>query len=166
MLDNSRGSFDWRISCSTDPLLKSRLQLLKWLTDLRATNLLNLKTHLAKRFSEILNVWHFVLDVIRDVKWARSWDYCASHIGDQRRLRQTCACAQSRHRAFAVRTHNVCKSTKGPSKNQISSATGWLRMRVWGMSLRRTKSTLISWHLWCQILFANWYNSKYLEEAL
>ena len=26
-----------------------------------------------------------------------------------------------------------------------SSPTGWLRMHVWGMSLRRTKSTIISW---------------------
>ena len=27
-----------------------------------------------------------------------------------------------------------------------SSPTGWLRMRVWRMSLRRAKSTIISWH--------------------
>ena len=33
-----------------------------------------------------------------------------------------------------------------PTKNQTSSTTGWLRMRVWRMSLRRTKSTIISWH--------------------
>ena len=30
-------------------------------------------------------------------------------------------------------------------KNQTSSPTGWLRMRDWRMSLRRTKSTIISW---------------------
>ena len=30
-------------------------------------------------------------------------------------------------------------------KNQTSSPTGWLRMRVWRMSLRRTKSAVISW---------------------
>ena len=30
-------------------------------------------------------------------------------------------------------------------KNQTSSSTGWLRMRVWRMSLRRTKSAMISW---------------------
>ena len=34
---------------------------------------------------------------------------------------------------------------KGPTKNQTSSPTGWLRMRVWKMSLRRTKSAIISW---------------------
>ena len=31
-------------------------------------------------------------------------------------------------RAFAVRTHEAW--TKGPTKNQTSSPTGWLRMRV------------------------------------
>ena len=30
--------------------------------------------------------------------------------------------------------------------NQTSSPTGWLRMHVWRMSLRRMKSTIISWH--------------------
>ena len=30
-------------------------------------------------------------------------------------------------------------------KKQTSSPTGWLRMRVWRMSLRRTKRTIISW---------------------
>ena len=35
--------------------------------------------------------------------------------------------------------------TKGPTKNQTSSPTGWLRMRVWKMNLRRTKSAIISW---------------------
>ena len=33
----------------------------------------------------------------------------------------------------------------GPTKNQTSSPTGWLRMHVWRMSLRRTKNTIISW---------------------
>ena len=32
------------------------------------------------------------------------------------------------------------------TKNQTFSPTGWLRMRVWRMSLRRMKSTIISWH--------------------
>ena len=32
-----------------------------------------------------------------------------------------------------------------PTKNQTSSPTGWLCMCVWRMSLRRTKSTIISW---------------------
>ena len=34
---------------------------------------------------------------------------------------------------------------KGLTKNQTSSPTGWLCMRVWRMSLRRTKSMIISW---------------------
>ena len=42
-------------------------------------------------------------------------------------------------RAFAVRTHEVW----GPTKNQISSPTEWLRMCIWRMSLRRTNSTII-----------------------
>ena len=33
---------------------------------------------------------------------------------------------------------------KGPAEKQTSSATWWLRMRVWRMSLRRTKRTIIS----------------------
>ena len=33
-------------------------------------------------------------------------------------------------RAFAVRTHEVWKKTKGPTKNETSSPTGWLRMPV------------------------------------
>ena len=34
---------------------------------------------------------------------------------------------------------------KGSAKHQISSPIEWLRMRVWKMSLRRTKSTIISY---------------------
>ena len=49
-------------------------------------------------------------------------------------------------RAFAVCTHEEWKQTKGPTKIQTSSANGWLRMRVWRMSLQRTKSAIISWH--------------------
>ena len=33
-------------------------------------------------------------------------------------------------RAFAVRTHEVSKQTKGPTKNQTSNPIGWLSMRV------------------------------------
>ena len=33
-------------------------------------------------------------------------------------------------RAFAVRTHEVWKQTKGPTKNQTFCSTGWLRMLV------------------------------------
>ena len=53
---------------------------------------------------------------------------------------------RSLSRAFAVRTHEEWKSTKGPTKNLTSSPTGWLRMRVWRMSLWRKKSAIISWH--------------------
>ena len=49
-------------------------------------------------------------------------------------------------RAFAVRTHEVWKKKKGPTKNQTSSPTAWLRMHVWRMSLRKMKSAIISWH--------------------
>ena len=45
-------------------------------------------------------------------------------------------------RAIAVHTHEVWK---GPTKNQTSSATGWLGMRIWRMILRRAKSAVISW---------------------
>ena len=48
-------------------------------------------------------------------------------------------------RAFAVRPHEVWKQTKGPTKYQTSSPTGWLHMRVWRLHLRRTKSAIISW---------------------
>ena len=49
-------------------------------------------------------------------------------------------------RAFAFRKHEVWKWTKGPSKNQTSGPTWWLRRQFWRMSLRRTKGTIISWH--------------------
>ena len=47
-----------------------------------------------------------------------------------------------------------------PTKNQTSSPTGWLRMRDWRISLRRTKSTIISWDgsnalLWCFFISVN-----------
>ena len=47
-------------------------------------------------------------------------------------------------RASAVRTHEIWKWTKIPTKNQISSLTWWLHMPVWRMSLRKT-SAIISW---------------------
>ena len=75
---------------------------------------------------------------------ASSWDYGTYHIGDQQRLRwawHPCSLA----RAFTVCTHEVWKKTKGPTKNKTSSSTGWLHMRVWRMSLWRTKSAIISW---------------------
>ena len=42
-------------------------------------------------------------------------------------------------------THMKYGKTKGPTKNQTSSPTGWLCMHVWRMSLQRTKSTILSW---------------------
>ena len=76
--------------------------------------------------------------------WASSWDYGTYHIGDQRRLRRDCASAQSLQSLHCSPTWSMAV-TKGPTKNQTSSPTGWLRMRVWRMSLRRTKSAIISW---------------------
>ena len=37
-------------------------------------------------------------------------------------------------------------------KHQASSLTGWLRMRVWRMRVRRTKRVIISWHDLCSKL--------------
>ena len=97
------------------------------------------------------------------LKWASSGDYGTYHIGKQRRSGESAhsrslarafslfevsgkpAHPRSLARAFAVRTHEVWKETKGPTKNQTSSPTGWLCMRDWGMSLRRMKSAIISW---------------------
>ena len=74
-----------------------------------------------------------------DTNWASSWDYGTSEgSGEPAQLR-------SLARAFTVHTHKVWKKTKCPTKNQTSSPTGWLCMRVWRMSLRRTKSAIIWW---------------------
>ena len=93
-------------------------------------------------------VWFTILDWPCH-NWASSWDYGTYHIGDQRRLRRTCASGQlhlcSLARVFAVHTHEVQTWTKGLTKNQTSSPTGWLHMQVWRISLRRTKSAIISW---------------------
>ena len=77
--------------------------------------------------------------------WASTWDYGTYHTGDQRRLRRACASSQSRQSLRCSHTWNIWQ--KGPTKNQTStcSPTGWLGMHVWRMSLRRTKSTIISW---------------------
>ena len=71
----------------------------------------------------------------KEIKWASSWDYGTYHIGDQRRLSLE----------PSLVTHTEVQ-TKGPTKNQTSSSTAWLCMRVRRMSLQRTKSTIISWH--------------------
>ena len=44
---------------------------------------------------------------------------------------------------FAHLKHGSRRSVR--PKNQTSSSTEWLRMRVWIISLRRTKSTITSW---------------------
>ena len=67
--------------------------------------------------------------------------------------RQT-AKAQASLRIYAVSpqpslfAHKVLKYTKTQTKNQTSCPIGWLRMSIWRMSLRRTKSTIISWDCW------------------
>ena len=42
--------------------------------------------------------------------------------------------------------HMSMEVDEGSTKNQTSSPTGWLRMCVWRMRLRNTKSTVIPWH--------------------
>ena len=81
---------------------------------------------------------HFLLSI-----WASSWDYGTYHIGDQRRLRRACASAQSRQSVRCSHKWNM----------QASSPTGWLRMRVLWIGLRRTKNTIISWD--CSFYFQN-----------
>ena len=85
--------------------------------------------------------------IIQHAIWASSWDYCIYHIGDQQGSVEP-AHARILARAFAVCTHQVWKKTKGLTKHQISSPTVWLCMRVWRMSLRRSKSAIISWLIW------------------
>ena len=101
-----------------------------------------------------LPVLHIVLDglpfcqMIMGAKidnWASSWDYGTYHIGDQRWLKRACASAQSRQSLRCVHTWSM-EVDEGPTKNQTSSPTGWLCLRVWRMSLRGTKSTIISSH--------------------
>ena len=54
------------------------------------------------------------------------------------------AMAPSRH-DWKIVDWDVKPQHNQPTKNQTFSPTGWLRMRVWRMSLRMTKSTIISW---------------------
>ena len=70
--------------------------------------------------------------------------YGTYHKGDQRRLRRACAYAQSRH---SLRCSHIWSMEVDEGSNQKSDIypTGWLPMRFWKMSLRRTKSTIISW---------------------
>ena len=84
------------------------------------------------------------LECTKQIIWASSWDYGTYHIGDQRRLRRACTSAQSRKSLRCSHTLSM-EVDEGSDQNQTSSPIGWLRMRVWRMSLRRTKSTIISW---------------------
>ena len=65
-------------------------------------------------------------------------------------LRRT-AKAQTRLRIHVISpepllfAHMNYGSRRWMTKNQTSSPTGWLRMRIWRMNLRRTKSAKISW---------------------
>ena len=70
----------------------------------------------------------------------RSWYY---HIGDQWRLGRACASTQSRQSLRCSHTWSM-EVDESPTKKQTYSPTGWLRMHIWRMSLRRTKSA-ISW---------------------
>ena len=76
--------------------------------------------------------------------WASSWDFGTYHIGYQRRLRRACASAHSRQSLRCSHTWSM-EVDEGSHQNQTSSPTGWLRMRIWRMSSRRTNSTMISW---------------------
>ena len=85
-----------------------------------------------------LESWNFGFNkyMYRYMHWASSWDYGIYHIGDQRRLRRDCADEPS---LFAHISRRV------RPKIRHLAPTGWLHMRVWRMSLRRTKSAIISW---------------------
>ena len=80
-----------------------------------------------------------ILDVIqwasRNFNWASSWDYGTYNIGDQRRLRRTCASAPSRQSLRCSHTWSMEVDEECSTKNQTSSPVGWLRMRVWRMNL-------------------------------
>ena len=76
--------------------------------------------------------------------WASSWDYGTYHIGDQQRLGQACAFAQSRQSLRCSHTW-LMEEDEESNQNQTSSPIGWLRMHIWRMGLQRTKSTIISW---------------------
>ena len=80
---------------------------------------------------------------------ASAWDYGTYHKGDQRSLRRACASAQSRQGLRCSYTWRMEVDERSNKKvkhlDPPPSPTGWLRMRVWRMSLRRTKSTIISW---------------------
>ena len=82
--------------------------------------------------------------------WASSWDYCTYHMGDQRRPRRAYASVQSRQSRWS-HMWSIAVDEGSEQKNQTPMPPappprpGWLRMRVWRMSLRRLKSVIISW---------------------
>ena len=87
--------------------------------------------------------WSFHILLVRLTNfyiWSSSWDCEAYQIGNQQRLRWACASAQY-HQPLLFAHMKYGSRGRVQPKNQ----TVWLRMRVWGMNLRRTKSTIISW---------------------
>ena len=83
--------------------------------------------------------------IITVVKWASSWDYGTYHIGNQRRLRRACASTQSRQSLHCSHTWSM-EVDEGADENirHVAPLDG-CTCAVWRMSLRRTKSTIISW---------------------
>ena len=77
-------------------------------------------------------------------KWASSWDNGTYHIGDQRRLGWACASAPSCQSLRCSHTWSM-ELDERSDQNQASGPIGWLHNCVWRMSLRRTKSAIISW---------------------
>ena len=72
--------------------------------------------------------------------WASSLHYGSYRTGDQRRLKRACPVSPNLRCS-----HTQTMEVDGQTKNQTSSPTGWLHMRIWNMNLRRTKSAIISW---------------------
>ena len=77
--------------------------------------------------------------------WASPWDYGTYEVGDQWSLRRACASAQSCQSLSCLHTWSM-EVDEGSDKKKTSSFTGWLCMQVWIMSLRMTKSIIISWY--------------------
>ena len=71
------------------------------------------------------------------------WISSIYHIGDQLRLSWASASVQSRQSIRRCSHAWNMEVNEGSDQNQISSLTGWLRMRVWRMRLHRTKNTII-----------------------
>ena len=80
----------------------------------------------------------------------RLWSLSHRH---QRRLRRACASAQSRQGLLCSHTWSM-EVDEGSDQNQTSSLTGWLRMSIWRMRLRRTSNhnlmSRLKYQLKCQ----------------